>query len=95
MWGIFSRCSAFPEIRREPLDGAGDDAQAGGVVLLAVVEDHLGAEADPEDRFSALHPFPQMDVQAAFAEIHHRRPGGADAGKDDMAGVIQEFGNHW
>ena len=37
------------EIRRKPFDLARDDAEAGGVVPFAPIEDRLGAETDPEE----------------------------------------------
>jgi hypothetical protein len=57
-----------------------------------VIEDHLCAEADAEDRFSFPYPFPQMNVQAALTEILHRSARCADAGEDDAACVIQYAG---
>jgi len=80
----------FPEIRGEPFDDSRDDAEAGSVVLLTALEDHLGSEADSKDRFAVLHPFFQMAVQTALPEVRHCRAGGADAGEDDMACVIQQ-----
>ena len=77
--------------RRETPDRSGDDAEAGGIALLAPLENHLGAEANSENGFALPHPFLQLPIQTPFTKIGHRRPGRTDAGEDDVARRIQFF----
>src|SRR3989339_1900870 len=89
--GYFQPLIAVPEFQRKPLHGARDDAETGGVVFLASVEDNLGAQTDAEHRLPVLHPFAHMCVKAAFAEIGHRSPCRSDAWKDDMTCRFEQF----
>ena len=70
-----------PDPSRHPAKGV-------DVALFGVVEQHLEADADAEERQAvALHAFREGLDQPGVGERIHGGPGRADAGKDDAIGV--------
>ena len=71
--------------RVEAPDVAGDDAEAGGVAFLGVVEEELQAEADPEERLAFGDPVSDGVCHAVGVErgdsLRRRALSGEDKGR--------------
>ena len=66
----------------ELADVAGQPPQAPDVALVAVLEEHLQADADPEEGHAlALHALPEVLDPAALGERRHRDVGRTHAGQ--------------
>ena len=71
----------------EAPDRAGHPAEPVGVALLAVVEQHLEADADAEERDAvAPHAIAERADEVLLDQAVDGGAGGADAGKDDALG---------
>ena len=68
---------------------AGHDAQGAHVVLFAVLQQDLAAQADAQQGLAFGHGTAQHAVQTGGGQGLHGLPGGAHTGKDDALGLLQ------
>ena len=86
------RTSFQPICGTRPVSGKrrtvpGTQPRPGGVALLAVVEEHLEADADAEERDAvALHPVAERGHEVLLDQRVDGGAGGAHAGEDDALG---------
>jgi len=86
----------FPQAVGKPADPARRQAQARGVIFLAMGKDHLGAEAYPQQGRTGGKAFPEPGVHPQTAEVGHGLPGRPHAGKDDpvASGKLARIGGN-
>jgi len=76
----------IPEIPGKEPHAAGKDTEAGGVILLAAVKQHLQPHTNPQDRNSGFEALSEQEIQTQLPEIMHGFAGGPHAWKNDAFG---------
>ncbi len=82
MWGIFKALDPG-----ERPGAAGQQAQAGGIIFLTVLQDNLRPQTDAQDGDAALETLAQGLIQTQLPERGHGLAGRSHPGEDDAGGL--------